>query len=1724
MGDVKTEELAKMYGAKFAQKEDAFKERLDKEQKKFIEEVESYRHESKSSYLKAFLEGFSKGKYSKPSQFVCDKLEWLFDGYILKRYKEALCYALDNSRCWAYSTSYYRRSFRSSKYYVDRLLDIIREFHQQMNIDKDVSDILNMNLSDAEKAYFQSRKEWRPCGCGELAIAYELDRNNAKVEAAVEDIINGDSEVPLQRFIIRGIVKSNNDKMHYLLGKLLLAARLQEGLRQNICESMDIGTISALKSILKVINENNLIRFSSVKRAVGTWLGLIDTDAKALERISNKSIELIVHCLEDRRHAEEYINTEDCMKIYIGLWSIAVYDTGEAINVIKEISKKGTHHQVLTTGYFCANLDNNELAHDLAKEVIADHKNEQDILAVYMGHFMSEGAYFGNISLDKILNREKYFKDNEETEKFYDIMLEIYKGIPGKGVEFSPCIFPWYSATLSKTDVIENLCRIAKMLEKNDKIDYVCGLLKECDATNRSRCLYILLDKPTTSIQKEVATSMLCDKESWTRKTAVEIVEKMDVEEDNYTQMEAMLKYKAADMRASIIRLLYKQSDEKLVGTVERLLGDSKEEKRTAGLDLVMQLSKDTKRRLPYEKTLSYVGDMKNPTSKEKVLIDNILGSEVAEEETAVKLLYQKSDKYMPNIADNDFLRRSVDVFMEYFPDSKIREQIYKNAQKNILNVIKEKITKADEKCVDSVKEDCDSLHSLFVKHADDEFRGYGGEIYTFGSVSGHFREVIGEGKFEIPGISLWKEWYKNNINNPIRLYRMYVLLKARSKGMDFDDEVRTYISQIFGAGFEEMQAYKFKGQMVQIVTRLIEEYIDDEQINLLSMAVGYWYVKCLPQEKVLIKAIPPKNMLSYCREREAHFISHSQLSRLFGKINCRNNIFFKEMFPLAVMIADKTFAREVKMAESANTFYYANNRRGVFSPCNYEFPDGVYGEPETVPYILAAYYGIISKREMYEYMFREENLGDTLETVSLIASEFREQGRQIAKRGGYGWGTDRRRKFLVSELAGDNNLQKLVDEIYDEVICEILSKELKRGDSETIYSKNISEIKRIYGMDNLMAILIALGKDTLVRSSYLSSCSKKECLSHLLSVCIPYDDDNVDKLKAALNKTDITEKRLIEVALYSPEWMDIIGDYLGYEGFKSTCYYFMAHMNESFDDKRKAMIAKFTPLSEEELNDGAFDINWFKSSYEVMGEKQFDKVYDAAKYISDGAKHSRGRKYADATLGKMEINDVESKISDKRNKDLVMAYSLIPIKNEDDIIRRYLFLQNFLKESKKYGAQRIASEKRAVEVAMSNLAINAGYLDVTRLTLRMETKLIDDIRELFEEKEVEDVVVCLKVDEEGKAEVVCTKAGKELKSVPARLKKNEYIVLLNDSKKKLTEQYKRTKLMFEHAMEEETAFTVEEINVLHNNPVANAIVKSLVFMCRDDLGFLAGNKLVDYAGKEKALADDDKVVVAHPYHIYKDGYWGAYQKALFDRQITQPFKQVFRELYVKTDEELEMNYSRRYSGNQIQPQKTVACLKGRRWVADVEDGLQKIYYKENIIARIYAMADWFSPSDIEAPTLEWVEFSNRKTGKQIKIKEIPDVIFSEIMRDVDLAVSVAHAGGVDPETSHSTVEMRAALLTFTLPLFKLDNVKINKNHAIVEGAYGTYDINLGSGVIHKQGGAMINVLPVHSQHRGKIFLPFADDDPKTAEIITKVIMFAQDKKIKDVSILEQIR
>ncbi|MBJ3773645.1 hypothetical protein JEQ20_24590, partial [Klebsiella pneumoniae] len=75
-----------------------------------------------------------------------------------------------------------------------------------------------------------------------------------------------------------------------------------------------------------------------------------------------------------------------------------------------------------------------------------------------------------------------------------------------------------------------------------------------------------------------------------------------------------------------------------------------------------------------------------------------------------------------------------------------------------------------------------------------------------------------------------------------------------------------------------------------------------------------------------------------------------------------------------------------------------------------------------------------------------------------------------------------------------------------------------------------------------------------------------------------------------------------------------------------------------------------------------------------------------------------------------------------------------------------------------------------------------------------------------------------------------------------------------------------------------------------------------------------------------------------------------------------------------------------------------------------------------------------------------------------------------------------------------------------------------------IAGKLGEYTVHLGRGIVHRQAGGAMHIIPVHSQHRGRLFLPFMDEDPKTAEILSKILLLANDTKIKDPNILEQIK
>jgi hypothetical protein len=265
---------------------------------------------------------------------------------------------------------------------------------------------------------------------------------------------------------------------------------------------------------------------------------------------------------------------------------------------------------------------------------------------------------------------------------------------------------------------------------------------------------------------------------------------------------------------------------------------------------------------------------------------------------------------------------------------------------------------------------------------------------------------------------------------------------------------------------------------------------------------------------------------------------------------------------------------------------------------------------------------------------------------------------------------------------------------------------------------------------------------------------------------------------------------------------------------------------------------------------------------------------------------------------------------------------------------------------------------------------------------------------------------------------------------------------------------------------------------------------------------------------------------LAHPHDLFASGNWHAWQHDCFARERIQPFKQVFRELYVLTQNELRQGdeaTSSRYTGQQVQPRQAMALFGQRGWITGGDEGVRRTFHQEGFSAHVDFDGGYFTPAEVEGLTIDRLFFTTRDSWKLVPLKDVPPRIFSEVMRDLDLVVSVAHRGGVDPEATASTVEMRAALVRETCTLLSINNVAIKSAHTLIEGTLGSYSVHLGSAVVHRQPGGALCIVPVHSQHRGRLFLPFSDDDPRTAEVVSKVVLLARDSEIKDPSILEQI-
>lgn len=1658
-------------------------------------------------YIGSVIREFNRNPKAKPSEWFGKKRKFLpiklygglLDTYVPKQMQPSYLYLIDKLNQFPYTRGWYRRSVRTAGYgpHMWKAFVLLHAYEKLFYCGMELEKVILRKLEPEVLSYVRS-VSYPFMEDFSYLYAAEIDLGNqAVIDALRELILSENNTAYLDREMILGILRSDHEELHQLICDLLLAARLQEGVRQVICEAMDEGTPKAFMRLLKTIETHHLIRFASVKRAVSTWVGIFDESS--VDRISIKMLESMGLCLRDAGFCDEQLKTNDSIEIIIALWAKGFYEVQDALNAMVILIDSGTKNQKMTASIYLNLIQDTRYKNQMAQKVLMAYPDDLQLSACFFPAFSGRleadmrGLFvekktmsgFGTmIEEPKKPELANYYQSREEAERLYDLFTNMKDRLSGKGVSYDPCIFPWYRVELTPTMVLQELAFLSFVLQDEKKITQTARLLGEAKMgagvyyCGRGRLINLLLFEPKNREQRELLIGYMGNAEEDTSEKAFRMVSRLSLTEDEYRLLEDMLRYKRSFLRNHLLELLMQQNDSQMEASLKRLLGDPKEEKRTAGLDMLMQLGKQKRRVGCYANVRGQALLIKNPSDREKILIQEITEDREGNNEVQGGKghgIYDSNVKVelKPVKADKEILTACIPI-----------------SEREVISILSK-------------------LDHLIDQNKEFEYLTGSGEMVLLGDQYTALKKGSEDGSElgNYPLADALREFYVKEIKSS-------QVLRALDVRSTLDESFyrmgKTLYKGVFGKlPFDGITfSMRYQHQIVRILANYKKDFFDRSTLFAESVQVVSALTEIMSSKSFQYQSTS-WNGSRYQRE---------------GYVN--QLPWFRDYFEgLGHWKSEEEFRQAFSVAFRAEVKYRSHEEDGQFLNRGYKSLTPI----RLIWFIKAYLIGVIPKDMIYKGMLEYLDGRDSLEELTtLVAGDWvkRRKSWILIRFFGENYSREIQEKG-IRHMLDHTEEGRLCKELYNEVVPLMVDVELRRGDSETEFTKYMSGITYISGIDYLIRILMALGDDSY-GTGFSSAGSKKDVLSRLLQACCPAAGETGENLRDQLKGTDITDGRLVKAAMYAPQWIDVVEACLGWHGLKSGCYYFMAHMDETFDDEKKSIIAKYTPISTEDLRAGAFDVQWFQDVYTQLGEKKFRQLYDGAKYISYGSKHVRARKYADAAVGKVTAEGLKQEISAKRNKDSLMSYGLVPFgeDGEADLLERYQYLQQFLKESRQFGAQRRASEAKAVEMALLNLSVRVGYSDVTRLTLKMETKMSEKFQTYMDWKQIEEYEVKLVVSEIGKSQILCRKGEKLLASIPSKLSKHAYVEEIKGVNKQLREQYSRTRNMMEAAMEHQTLFAVGEIVMLCANPVVRAIVKPLVYVADGVIGFFRespGLCLESCEGTKITLSEAASVRIAHPLDFYRDQTWHNYQKYLFDRKMQQPFKQIYRELYVKLPEELGKNHSLMFAGNQIQPKKMAGCLKSRNWIADYDEGLQKIYYEQDLIARIYALADWFSPSEVEAPTLEWVEFSDRKTFKPLTIEQVPDLIYSEVMRDVDLAVSVAHAGGVDPETSHSTIDMRRMILTFNLPMFGLSNVSFTEHHAIIKGKRGEYHVHLGSGIVHQRGGAMLNILPVHSQSRGKLFLPFVDEDPKTAEIMSKIVLLAEDEKIKDPLILDQI-
>ena len=285
-----------------------------------------------------------------------------------------------------------------------------------------------------------------------------------------------------------------------------------------------------------------------------------------------------------------------------------------------------------------------------------------------------------------------------------------------------------------------------------------------------------------------------------------------------------------------------------------------------------------------------------------------------------------------------------------------------------------------------------------------------------------------------------------------------------------------------------------------------------------------------------------------------------------------------------------------------------------------------------------------------------------------------------------------------------------------------------------------------------------------------------------------------------------------------------------------------------------------------------------------------------------------------------------------------------------------------------------------------------------------------------------------------------------------------------------------------------------------------------------------------------------------------------AWRNFLQTQQIQQPFKQAFRELYILTEAELNTRvYSNRMAAHVLKQHQFNSLAKSRGWKYALMGAYDDGRYNEAASLDLpeYGLRAEFWINEVNANdayndagiwhyvATDQVRFVKTANDQPCNLIDVPAIIFSEVMRDVDLFVGVASVGN-DPTWSDSggipayrdywqaysfgdlseLAKTRKEILTQLLPRLKINKVaEIKDRFLVVKGKLRTYKIHIGStNILMEPNDQYLCIVPDRSKPAlgPNVFLPF-EGDTGLSIILSKAFMLSEDDQIEDGTIVRQI-